>query len=270
MKKILSLLLILITTSQLLMASGWNRAMLRIRDGRGKTISINVDGRKFNKIARAITVGDLPAGRHNIEIYKYNHNGYGYSTARLIYQGMIMVKPGKIYYITVRGEDLDIEENCCIDDYGHWNNNDDFDNWDDDNHCWSNNNHTWNNNQHWNEDNNPRGRNDRDNNYQENNWDDFNGAMSTGRYQQLIDQIRKASFETSKLNVAKAGMKNNRIDVNQMIGILNEFTFESSKLEFAQENYRNLTNKRDFYLINEVFTFQSSKDEIAEFLNRQR
>jgi hypothetical protein len=236
-------------------AAGWNKAMLRLKEDRGRAISITIDGKRFNKIGRTVTVNDLAPGRHMIKIYRYNSNGYGYQNGLLIYQGEIKVNPGHIYYCTVSRNAMDIEENCCIDNYGNWNNNDNWENWDEGEH-------NWNNNTQWNQHN--------QNNYEENTWNDYNGGMSNGRFQQLIDQIRKASFESSKVSVAKQALRNNNISVDQLKSILNEFSFESTKLQFAKDNYSKVINKRDFFLINDVFTFQSSKDDLNQFLERQQ
>ena len=248
------ILLMMIFMGVEMMAQNWNKALLRIREERGRAITVTIDGRRYPKMGRSLTVNDLAPGRHLLKIHLYNSNGHGYTNSILIYQGDIMVKPGRIYYCTVSRRALDIEENCCIDNYGHWNNND---NW----QVWEDQDDTWNNNQQWN--------NDPSDNYNQNTWNDYSGVMSNGRFDLLIQQIRKASFESSKVNVANQALRNNKITVNQMIGILNEFSFESTKLKFAKDNYRSVVNRRDYFMINDVFTFQSSKDELAEFLNRQ-
>ena len=120
----------------------WNKGMLRIREERGRSISVLVDGMRFNKIGRTVTIPNLTAGKHIIKIFAYNSNGYGYRSGVMLYHGYIMVKPGSIYYCNVIEQGLDVEENCCIDDYGHWNNNDNWDNWDEEANAW-NNNHNW-------------------------------------------------------------------------------------------------------------------------------
>jgi hypothetical protein len=261
MKKLFLFLSILLI--QLSALAGWNRSMLRIREDRGRTISVSVDGRRYQKMARTLTVGDLPAGSHMIKIFRYNSNGHGYNRGVLIYQGRIDMKPGRIYYATVFNNGIDIEENCCIDDYGHWNNNDRWDDWDSENDCW-NNNHNWDPKPYRD----PEPWQNPNDHYEENTWNAYGNAMSTGRYQQLIEQIRKASFESSKVSVANTGLRNNRVTVQQLIGILQEFSFESTKLDFARKNYRTVTDKRNFFLINDVFTFQSSKDDLNEFIQQ--
>lgn len=257
--------------------------MLRVRETFGRTISITIDGKRFNKLGRTLTVGDLPSGRHAIKVYAYNSNGYGYRNGKLIYQGSLTTRPGRIYYLNVNRMTMDLEENCCIDDYGQWNQNDNWDNWDDEHQCWNNNQNWKNNDNHrkdddyynsWNNKNdnedwrkNDDGRYEDD--YNDRNWNNYSGVMSSGGYNQLIDQIRKASFESSKVSVANTGLRGNRITVQQLVGILREFSFESTKLDFAKSSYRMVVDKRNYFLVNDVFTFQSSKDDLNEFLQKQ-
>ena len=182
-----------------------------------------------------------------------------------MYQGTIRMKPGRIYYATVANNVLDVEENCCLDDMGKWNHNN---NWaDEENEMGYRderdaNESNWNNNHQWD--------NDRRDNYNDNAWENFNGQMSEGRFNQLIDQIRKASFENSKVSVAKQALKNNRISCRQLLSIIHEFSFESTKLQFAKDAYSKVGDKQNYFIINDAFTFQSSKDELTEFLDRSR
>ncbi|MBL7765283.1 MAG: DUF4476 domain-containing protein [Chitinophagaceae bacterium] len=265
MKKLIITVLILLSVLQSF--AGWNRGMLRIRDNSGRTITVSVDGRRYNKVGRTVTVGDLPSGYHTVKVYRYNTNGHGYANAMLMYQGSINVRPGRIYYCTVMRNQMDIEENCCIDDYGNWNNNDNWDNWDEEAHTW-NNNRRWSDHDQWDDRNDDRPR--PKGNYDENSWNTYKGVMSNGRYQMLIDQMRKASFETSKDKVARQLLVNERITVNQLIGVLKEFTFESTKVTFAKDFYRSLLDKENFIMVNDLFTFQSSKDEILDYIGQQR
>ncbi len=253
-KYLLSLLLVLAMVFDTL-AAHWNNAMLRLREERGRAISVTINGRRFSKISRSLTIGDLRPGVHNIKIFRYNSNGSGWGNAILAYQGNITVRPGRIYYITVSRNFVDIDENCCIDDYGHWNNNDNWDIWDNDMDSW-NNNHQWD--------------HDHNNNFNDNTWDNFRGGMSNGRYNQLIEQIRNASFESSKVSVANTALRGNTITVSQLVGILREFSFESTRLQFAKDSYQRVSDRRNYHMIYSAFTFQSSKDELDEFLRRQQ
>ncbi len=261
MKKII--LVAMILASGIQSFASWKSAMLRIKHEMGRSISISVDDRKYAKIGRALTVGDLPPGNHRIKIYKYNSNGYGYTNGILIYQGILNLRPGRIYYGIVSNDgNIDLEENCCIDDYGHWNNNDNWDNVEQMNDApYHEHEDNWNNNHGWNQQN-------HHDSHTENGWGSFNGQMSEGRFAQLIGQIQKASFETSKASIANQALKTNKISCQQLLRIMSEFSFESTKLQFAKDAYKNVTDRNNYYLINDAFTFQSSKDDLLEFLDR--
>lgn len=256
MKKVL--LLFAIVLVHITSFAYWNKGMIRIREENGRTLSVVIDGVRFAKIGRNITISNVRPGNHFLKIYAYNSNGYGYRQGMLLYQGNIMVKPGNIYYCSIYSNGMDIEENCCIDDYGHWNNNDYWENWDEENQCW-------NNNRRWNE---PNPWNRRDNYYQ-NDWNNYSGEMSTGRYNQMIEQVRKTSFESSKVTLLNTMLTNTRITVNQMIGILRELSFESTRLQFAKDKFNLLTNRQNAFMICDMFTFQSSKDDFMRFIQRQ-
>lgn len=254
MKKFFIFLMLMVVGIEL-MAQNWNKGLLRFRESRGRAISVSIDGRRYPKMGRSLTLNNIMPGRRMVKVYLYNSNGHGYTNSILIYQGDIMVKPGRIYYCTVSRREMDIEENCCIDNYGHWNNND---NW----QVWEDQDDSWNNNQQWN--------NDPHDNYNDNTWNEYSGVMSNGRFDLLIDQVRKASFESSKVNVASQALRNNKITVRQMVSLLGEFSFESTKLKFAKDYYRSVVDRRNYFMINDVFTFQSSKDEINDFIQRQQ
>lgn len=266
MKKILLISTILFLSFSSFAA--WKKAMLRIKHEFGRSLSIEIDGKRFNKISKSLTVGDISPGAHRIKIFKYNSNGHGYSTGIMVYQGKIQVLAGRIYYCTVGDGIMDIEENCCIDNYGHWNNNDNWENTDE----WQtveqprqeeDPQQTWNNNNQWNQEENR-------NSYYDKHWDNYNGQMSEGRFNELIIQIRKASFENSKVSVAKQALITNKISCKQLLSILNEFSFESTKLQFAKDAYKQVYDKNNYYIINDAFTFQSSKDDLLDFLERKQ
>lgn len=63
-------------------------------------------------------------------------------------------------------------------------------------------------------------------------------------------------------------LRNTKLTVAQLMGILKELTFESTKLQFAKDNYNKLVDPRNAFLINDLFTFQSSKDDFLEFIDR--
>jgi DNA invertase Pin-like site-specific DNA recombinase len=52
----------------------------------------------------------------------------------------------------------------------------------------------------------------------------------------------------------------------QVKELLQLFTFENNKLELAKYAYRNTVDKRTYFIVNDVFSFGSSRDELARFI----
>jgi len=81
-----------------------------------------------------------------------------------------------------------------------------------------------------------------------------------------MNVLSNEPFESGKLQFAKNMTASGPICVEQIIQICNVFTQESSKLEFAKFAYQYCSDKNLYYMVNSVFSFQSSKDELSRFL----
>ena len=67
--------------------------------------------------------------------------------------------------------------------------------------------------------------------------------------------------------IAKQATKNKCLNVDQIKLVLDKFTYENNKLEFAKYAYKNCTDKDDYYRVNESFTYSSSKNELNEYIS---
>ena len=83
----------------------------------------------------------------------------------------------------------------------------------------------------------------------------------------VLNAIENESFKDDKMMVAKQATKNKCLSVNQIKQVMDKFTFEDGKLEFAKLAYANCLNKDDYYQVNESFTFSSSKSELNEYIS---
>ncbi|MDD2411338.1 MAG: DUF4476 domain-containing protein [Bacteroidales bacterium] len=92
------------------------------------------------------------------------------------------------------------------------------------------------------------------------------GAMPTADFNQATAQIKKTSFADSKMKIAQQITRSNCLSVNQIIEICKLFSFEDNKLEFAKFAYDFTFEKNKYYLVNEVFSFSSSRDELDSFI----
>ncbi|MCB9194811.1 MAG: DUF4476 domain-containing protein [Flavobacteriales bacterium] len=100
----------------------------------------------------------------------------------------------------------------------------------------------------------------------------YTGSIGCSSPSENVDAITKAieneSFAEDKLNIAKQATKNKCLTTDQVISICNLFTYEESKLEFAKYAYTRTYDIDDYYKVNSVFTYSSSKDELNEYINK--
>ena len=91
-------------------------------------------------------------------------------------------------------------------------------------------------------------------------------AMNSMDFQKAVEQIKKQTFEDTKMTVAKQVLKNNYMNCAQIKTIIGLFTYEASKLDFAKVAYDKCVEKNNYYLLNDAFTYSASVDELNEFL----
>ncbi|WP_370391855.1 DUF4476 domain-containing protein [uncultured Winogradskyella sp.] len=91
-------------------------------------------------------------------------------------------------------------------------------------------------------------------------------VMSDADFNQAMVTINNKSFEDSKLAIAKQVIKGNCVTAAQIAIIASNFTFEETKLEFAKYAYTLCFNPENYWKVNNVFEFESSIDELNEYI----
>lgn len=86
---------------------------------------------------------------------------------------------------------------------------------------------------------------------------DFTSALST---------IKSQSFDDTRLSTAKQIAGSNCLNTTQISSICKEFGFEESKLEFAKFAYDHCSEKKNYFKVNNVFSFSSSTDELNAYI----
>ena len=99
----------------------------------------------------------------------------------------------------------------------------------------------------------------------QNSW---NRQMSEADFNQLIGVINRASFESSKIEIAKQALRSNYLTSRQVSSLMCEFSFESSKLELAKLSYNRTIDKNNYYIVNDAFHFSSSISELQNYISR--
>ncbi|NPA44385.1 MAG: DUF4476 domain-containing protein [Chlorobi bacterium] len=82
----------------------------------------------------------------------------------------------------------------------------------------------------------------------------------------LRHSLNRASFDSDKQRIAKQAISTHRVRANQIYQILMMFSFEDSKVKLAKFAYKYCVDKRNYYLVNDAFTFSSSIRELDDFI----
>lgn len=93
--------------------------------------------------------------------------------------------------------------------------------------------------------------------------------MSHSDYEGAKNTISGKDFESDKLTIAKQIASSNCLTAQQVKGIMQLFTFEDSKLQFAKFAYQHTYDKGNYYKVNDAFQFSSSTDALNQFINSQ-
>lgn len=90
--------------------------------------------------------------------------------------------------------------------------------------------------------------------------------MNPQDYDAAYQMISKESFDSSKLTLAEQVVSSNLMTASQILGICKLFSFESNKLAFAKYAYEYCVDRNKYFLLNDAFTYESSKRELNEFI----
>ena len=88
--------------------------------------------------------------------------------------------------------------------------------------------------------------------------------------QRLKHSINRANFDSDKQRIAKQAISRNSVKANQVYQILMLFSFESSKVKLAKFAYNHCVDKRNYYLVNDAFTFSSSVRALDNYIGTCR
>jgi len=92
-------------------------------------------------------------------------------------------------------------------------------------------------------------------------------CMPMPDFNKAITVIQSESFENTKLSIAKQITSNNYLCVSQIVQICKLFSFENTKLDFAKYAYHYCVDKNNYFQLNEVFSYSSSKDELRKYID---
>jgi len=90
--------------------------------------------------------------------------------------------------------------------------------------------------------------------------------MESNEFSEALESIRGKSFSDSKMTLAKQITKGRCVTASQVKEIMNALDFEGDKLEYAKFAHDFTFDQGNYYKVNDAFGFESSIDELNEYL----
>jgi Domain of unknown function (DUF4476) len=215
----------------------------------GSNAKVTVDDRLYTSLnSNSVSINDLWEGYHTIKVFKTERNNRGRAWGeQVIYAASVFVKPG--YHVDVLvnrfGKALIDERNMNDRDY--------FDDEEDYNY----------------RDN----RRDDDYRYNRNNRKEearFYPPMNNEMFARAKQSVQTENFDNSKLSMAKQILDNNSITALQVKQLAETFSFNGYKLDFAKYAYDRTIDKQNYFLVYDVFSMGTNKNELAEYIRTRR
>jgi hypothetical protein len=94
--------------------------------------------------------------------------------------------------------------------------------------------------------------------------------MSPNGFSDLKRTVNSKTFEDTKLTIAKQVVSSQCLLTNQVKDLLGCFTFEANKLEMAKNCYTRTYDIGNYFKVNDVFTFESSIEELNEYIESRK
>lgn len=234
MKRLLLLTLLLVCTISTFAQRG---ASLRIQLSTNRVLAVSIDDRHYDRQGTSLTIGEVPAGRHYIKVYSYHVSRNGARRPNMVYSGYIDLKPASRNMAVV--DPFQRKMTMRTTQTFDRNDNDVYEDWNDrrDNR-----------------------RNDRDDNYNDN-------SLLNSEVSDLGARIRDRSTDGDKLKLVQSALTGRTYYTEQLRPMLGWFSFESTKLEFAKWAYDNAIDKDNYWKLEDVFSFSSSKNELTAYID---
>ncbi len=236
MKKIFTLVLSSLFSLSLLAYDG-SRLSISTFSTDKMDFKVEVDGRKYEMQDNSLLLTNLSEGNHNVRVFrmmKKKGNGFGIGRKQeLVYATTVFLRRGFHLDITVNRFGKAMVDERKIGKYDDW-----FDDgYGEEDGGWDN---------------------------------DHENVMSAQEFESVKQAIDKEWLESNKLSSAKFIIDKNNFTTMQVRELMMLFSFEKNKLEVAKYAYRKTVDKHNYYQVNDVFNFSSSKEELARFLRESR
>ena len=239
-----SLLIVLLLSIVTVSANGnYNlKSDFKLKLWNNTSFKIFVDNYEYGK-DNFFSIQNIQPGVHQIKVVKRQRNPHGYGMlTRVMYNGVVSIPVNSKVVATVtsnRKLQLKITRKRS---QRHINKNHDRNNG-----GYSNGNHNHGHHQ---------------------NCGDYGNVMSHVSFNKLINTLDRENFDSHKLNITKQALVYNNLTTEQVVLLLNQFTFDSNRLKMAKIAFTKTVDQENYFLVNNSFTFNSSITSLNKYINQ--
>ncbi len=234
MNKLLSAVLLSLTVFT---ASAQTQLKVFLTDG--SQLSLEVDYKHFQKMGTSITVGDLPAGRHDIRIFQPHETVFRKVVQDVIYVGKVKTYEGRITIFELDPETGGI--NVYDEDADSFRLNPSIKS---------------------------------DTSYSGSTLQPANsvapaGTIAAAKLTALKAKVDDIVADTRKMTAIKEGLAGEHLSALQVGTIMQWLGFEASREEFAEWAFPLTVDKANYPTLLDQFSYKENQDALAEFLKKQ-
>lgn len=91
--------------------------------------------------------------------------------------------------------------------------------------------------------------------------------VNSDRFKDMVKTVENQSFSDGKARTTKQIIRSNCITVDQLVIMLEQFSFDDDKLEVAKFSYDHVYDIENYYKVYNVFSFSSSGEKLEEFIS---
>ncbi|MFO0358615.1 MAG: DUF4476 domain-containing protein [Sphingobacteriaceae bacterium] len=93
--------------------------------------------------------------------------------------------------------------------------------------------------------------------------------ITSAEFNERLEAVKKTSFDKDRLQKAKQVLDDEYLKTDQVIEMVKVFSFDDSKLDFAKWAYSHTIDKKNYYKVEDHFSFNSSKTNLREYVKKQ-
>lgn len=245
MKTISTLFASLLLTASVFAADARKSSIITVISADQNDIRVVLDGKQYNPNDNTVRIEQLTDGYHTIQVSRERNAGIFSRNRRfdIVYNTSINLKKRTNLFIKIeKNGRVSMEENKISKDYQY----------DQSGGQWGGNNQS---DDQW-------GGYDQSNGYAT--------AMNARDFDRVLESIDREWLESNKLKSATQVVTSSSLSSAQVKQLVQLFTFENNKLELAKQAYANTVDKRNYYLVADVFSFNANKVELERYIQRYR